>query len=67
MYVQSGVDHSFTRADTPLPAEITGVIGVVLSDVDADTNDDLLVMTDTDAISWALGTAPGASGRSLRP
>ena len=34
----------------------------MLSDVDADTNDDLLVVTDTDALSWALADGSGGFG-----
>jgi hypothetical protein len=61
VYVQSG-DHSFARNDAPLPVEIAGVTGVALTDIDTDTNDDLLVITDTDALSWALADGIGGFG-----
>lgn len=62
VYVQSGVDHSFARTDVTLPVEISGVSGAVLSDVDADTNDDLLVVTEADGLSWALANGTGGFG-----
>ena len=62
VYVQSGVDHSFARTDVTLPVEIAGVTGVALTDVDSDTNDDLLVITDADALSWALADGTGGFG-----
>ncbi len=62
VYVQSGVDHSFARIDVTLPVEISGVTGVALTDVDSDTNDDLLVITDADALSWALADGTGGFG-----
>ncbi|MEP6759338.1 MAG: FG-GAP-like repeat-containing protein [Actinomycetota bacterium] len=61
-YVQSAIDHSFTRTDVTLPVEITGVSGAVLSDVDGDTNDDVLVVTNTDALAWALADGNGGFG-----
>ena len=62
VYLQSGLDHTFSRTNVSLPAEITGVTGVVLSDVDADTYDDLLVVTDSDALAWALANGAGGFG-----
>jgi hypothetical protein len=59
VYLQSGLDHSFSRTNWSLPPDITGVTGVVLSDVDTDTYDDLLVVTDADALSWALADGSG--------
>ena len=46
----------------PLPDAIAAVSGVVLSDVNNDLNDDLLVVTDTDELSWALADGAGAFG-----
>jgi hypothetical protein len=62
VYVQSGVDHAFSRTEVTLPVEITGVTEAVLSDVDADMNDDLLVFTNTDGLSWALADGIGGFG-----
>ena len=62
VYVQSAVDHTFARTDETLPAEIAEVTGVALTDVDSDTNDDLLVITDADALSWALADGTGGFG-----
>jgi len=62
VYAQSGVDHSFARTDVPLPAEISGVTGVVLSDLDADGNDDLLAVTSAGGLSWALADGTGGFG-----
>ena len=62
VYVQSAVDHTFARTDVTLPVEIAGVTGVALTDVDSDTNDDLLVITDADALSWALADGTGGFG-----
>jgi hypothetical protein len=62
VYVQSGVDHSFARIDVTLPVEIAGVTGVALTDVDTDTNDDLLVITDADELSWSLADGSGDFG-----
>ena len=62
VYVQSDVDHSFARTDVALPGAIAAVSGAVLSDVDTDLNDDLLVVTDTDELSWALADGAGGFG-----
>ncbi len=62
VYLQSDVDHSFARTDVALPGAVTAVSGVVLSDVDTDLNDDLLVVTDTDELSWALADGAGRFG-----
>jgi len=67
VYVQSGVDHSFTRTDATLSDAITGVNGVVLSDVNTDTNDDVLVVTDTNELSWALADGIGGFGTFSDP
>src|SRR4029079_10874433 len=55
-------DHTFTERDGALPPEITGVTGVSLTDVDADGNNDLLVITDDDELSWALADGTGGFG-----
>ena len=66
VYVQSGVDHSFARIDVTLPVEITGVTGVALTDVDTDTNDDLLVIPTQMRCPGRSPMAPVASRRSPR-
>ena len=55
-------DQSFTETDVTLPPAITGVTGVVLTDLNNDGNDDLLVVTDTDDLAWALADGSGGFG-----
>ncbi len=55
-------DHTFTETDVSLPPEITAVTGVVLTDLNNDGSDDLLVMTDTDDLAWALADGSGGFG-----
>ena len=55
-------DHTFTERAVALPPEIVGVTAVALTDVDADGNDDLLVITDGDELSWALADGTGGFG-----
>ena len=62
VYLQSDVDHSLSRTDVTLPGAIPAVAGVVLSDVDSDSNDDLLVVTGTDELLWALADGAGGFG-----
>ena len=62
VYEQSALDHTFARTDVTLPVQITGVTGAVLSDVDTDTNADVLIVTDTDALAWALADGSGGFG-----
>ena len=62
VFVQSGVDHTFTEVDVTLPGAISGVTGAVLSDLNGDGSDDLLVVTDTDALAWALADGTGGFG-----
>ncbi len=62
VFEQVAVSHSFTQIDVTLPPEITGVTGVVLADVDNETNDDVLAITDTGALAWALADGSGGFG-----
>jgi hypothetical protein len=62
VFVQSGLDHSFSLVDVTLPVELTSVSGAVLADVDDDTNDDVLVITDADALAWSLADGSGGFG-----
>ena len=62
VFEQSGVDHSFAKVDVTLPVDITGVVGTVIADVDDDANDDVLVITDTDALAWSLADGSGGFG-----
>ena len=61
VFVQQS-DQSFSETDVTLPPEITGVTGVVLTDLNNDGNDDLLVVTDTDDLAWALADGSGGFG-----
>jgi FG-GAP-like repeat len=53
-------DHTFTEIDVTLPSDVAAVTGVVLTDLNGDNSDDLLVVTDTHELAWAL--ADGAGG-----
>jgi hypothetical protein len=66
VFVQSAADHTFAQTDVPLDA-IPGVSGAVLSDVNDDTNDDLLVVTDGDGLAWALADGAGGFGAFSSP
>jgi hypothetical protein len=55
-------NQSFTETDVTLPPAITGVTGVVLTDLNNDRSDDLLVVTDTDDLAWAFADGSGGFG-----
>ncbi len=67
VFVQSGVDHSFTEVDVTLPGGITGVTAAVLSDLNGDGNDDLLVVTDANELAWAPADGSGGFGSFSAP
>jgi hypothetical protein len=66
VFVQSAADHSFSPVDVPLGA-ITGVTGASLMDVDHDTNDDLLLVTDANELTWSLADGSGGLGALSAP
>jgi VCBS repeat protein len=59
---EQNADHTFTETDVTLPPEIAGVRGVVLTDLNGDGDDDVLVVTDTDELAWALADGAGGFG-----
>jgi hypothetical protein len=59
VYVQSALDHSFTKVDVALPSAVTGA---TLVDIDDDTNADLLTVTDANALAWSLADGSGGFG-----
>ena len=67
VFVQSGVDHTFTEVDVTLPGTITGVTGAILTDLNDDGSDDLLVVTDANELSWALADGSGDFGSFSTP
>jgi FG-GAP-like repeat len=67
VFVQSGVDHTFTEVDVALPVGITGVTGATLIDLNDDESDDLLVVTDANELSWALADGSGDFGSFSTP
>ena len=67
VFVQSEVDHTFTEVDVTLPGTITGVTGAILTDLNDDGSDDLLVVTDANELSWALADGSGDFGSFSTP
>jgi hypothetical protein len=58
VFLQSASDHSFSEVDVALPDGV-GTTGAVLADVNNDDYDDLLIVTDTDELAWALANGGG--------
>jgi hypothetical protein len=58
IFVQNA-DHSFTENDLTLPGDIPSVSGVVLTDVNDDGSDDLVVITGAYELAWALADGSG--------
>jgi hypothetical protein len=67
VFVQSAVDHSFTEVDVTLPAGISGVTAAILTDLNNDGSDDLLVVTDANELAWALADGSGGFGSFSTP
>ncbi|MFL5791314.1 MAG: FG-GAP-like repeat-containing protein [Actinomycetota bacterium] len=59
---EQNADHSFTQADVTLPVGITSVTNVVLTDLNGDGSDDVLVITGADELAWALADGAGGFG-----
>src|SRR5205085_3332165 len=59
---EQNADHSFTEADVTLPVDITSVTDVVLTDLNGDGSDDLLVIAGADELAWALADGTGGFG-----
>src|SRR5436305_3439670 len=59
---EQNADHTFAETVVTLPGTITTVTGVVLTDLNRDGRDDLLVITGADELAWALANASGGFG-----
>jgi len=66
VFVQNA-DHSFTENDVTLPVGIASVTGVVLTDLNDDGSDDLLVVTAADELAWALADGSGGFAAFTAP
>jgi hypothetical protein len=67
IFVQSVADHSFAEVDVTLPGGITGVTAAVLTDLNDDGSDDVLVVTDANELAWALADGSGGFGAFSTP